>query len=197
MVLEQRSREERREGQEQEAGSGQSGRAVRERNTAHDQIMFMLEINPVTSSPLRRKLRLSQLPRLSPLTPDNLLQTQSPTLLLPSYGLEAGPFITQRLARPWGPHPMAHPPAKGYSLIQLVNLLLIVAKPWRKQGGMMSPVQSVNRTERHKGLGTTTRVQTAQAGPGELAAPWSQEGQRRQTGGEMSTWGTFQAGHGG
>lgn len=51
----------------------------------------MLEINPTTSSPLWRKLRLSQLPSLPPLAPDNLPQTQSPALLLLSYSLGARP----------------------------------------------------------------------------------------------------------
>lgn len=53
----------------------------------------------------------------------------------------------------------------------------------------MSPAQSVNKTECHEGLGTTTRMQTARPGPGGLTVQWSQEGLRSQTGSIMPSRG--------
>lgn len=53
----------------------------------------------------------------------------------------------------------------------------------------MSPVQSVSKTECHKYSGTATKLKTAQPGLGELAAPWSQEGQGSQTGSTLPSRG--------
>lgn len=79
-----------------------------------------------------------------------------PAFLLPSCGLGPGPFTASCLAEPRCP--LATPtlrltrlPGTAHSLIQLVNLLLVVAQPWRRQTGPRSPMRSVSRAEWREG----------------------------------------------
>ena len=59
------------------------------------------------------------------------------------------PRVWQSLTVPWRHPPSGSPACQGtaHSLIQLVNLLLVVAQPWRRQTGPRSPMRSVSRAE--------------------------------------------------
>lgn len=92
-------------------------------------ILFILEVNPGTAGLLLSTLPLTQLRSLLPPP-----QMELPRFLQPSYGLPAVRALSppsplaQRISLPWR-HPLPSCRGSGHSLIQLVNLLLIVAKP--------------------------------------------------------------------